>query len=78
VEFLAQTEVPLGSLQELNRGKGIPIDTLKSWRKKLPRDPQILTYFQPANVRWPRNKKTGLCNEFSPSLLTKRNFAHRK
>jgi hypothetical protein len=33
VEFLAQTEVPLGPLQELNRGTGIPIDTLKSWTR---------------------------------------------
>jgi hypothetical protein len=30
VEFLAETEVPLGSLQELNRGTGIRVDTLKS------------------------------------------------
>jgi hypothetical protein len=50
VEFLAQTEVPLGSLQELDRGTGIPIDTLKSWRKNLRRDPQIVPYSRLANV----------------------------
>jgi hypothetical protein len=51
LEFLAQTEVPLGSLQKLNRGTGIAIDTLKSWHKNLRHDLQIVPYAQPANVR---------------------------
>jgi hypothetical protein len=50
VEFLAQTEVPGASRQELNRGTRIPIDTLKHWRKSLRRNPHIVPYFQPANV----------------------------
>jgi hypothetical protein len=50
-EFLAQTEVPAGSLQELSRGTAISIDTLKSWRKNLRGDPRIVPYSQPANVR---------------------------
>jgi hypothetical protein len=44
LEFLAQAEVPLASLPELNKGTGIPIDTLKSWPKNLWRDPQTVPY----------------------------------
>jgi Mlc titration factor MtfA (ptsG expression regulator) len=51
VEFLAQIEVPLGSLQDLNRGTGNPIDTLKSWCKNLRRDLQTVPYPESANVR---------------------------
>jgi hypothetical protein len=64
VDFLSQETVPTICLAELHQSTGIPLNTLKHWRRDLRSHPPRPPYSQPANI-----SKRGLTQEQEEALV---------